>query len=80
MRVSPILIQNYYNDYNLEDPVKRAGALKLVRYLQENGAPITGIGTQSHLHLTTPSLHEIEKTSRLKMLLFYEHAAYPYGL
>ena len=52
----------YYNDYNLEDPVKRAGAVKLVHYLQENGAPITGIGTQSHLHLTTPPVTEIEKT------------------
>jgi hypothetical protein len=28
----------------------------------------------------TQSLHEIENTSRLKMLLFYEHATYPYGL
>ncbi|TVR70460.1 MAG: endo-1,4-beta-xylanase [Marinilabiliales bacterium] len=52
----------YYNDYNLEDPVKRAGAVKLVKYLQENGAPVTGIGTQSHLHLTTPPVTEIEKT------------------
>ncbi len=52
----------YYNDYNLENPDKRAGAVKLVQYLQENGAPVTGIGTQSHLHLTTPSLHEIERT------------------
>ena len=52
----------YYNDYNLEDPVKRAGVVKLVKYLQENGAPITGIGTQSHLHLKTPSLEEIENT------------------
>jgi endo-1,4-beta-xylanase len=52
----------YYNDYNLEDPAKRAGAVRLVRYLQEHGAPITGIGTQSHLHLTTPSIQEIERT------------------
>jgi endo-1,4-beta-xylanase len=52
----------YYNDYNLEKPEKRAGAIELVKYLQENGAPVTGIGTQSHLHLKTPSLQEIEKT------------------
>lgn len=52
----------YYNDYNLEKPEKREGAIKLVNYLRENGAPVTGIGTQSHLHLKTPSLQEIEKT------------------
>ncbi|MGF1584483.1 MAG: endo-1,4-beta-xylanase [Bacteroidales bacterium] len=52
----------YYNDYNLEKPEKREGAIDLIKYLQENGAPVTGIGTQSHLHLKTPSLQEIEKT------------------
>jgi endo-1,4-beta-xylanase len=52
----------YYNDYNLEKPEKRSGAIDLIKYLQENGAPVTGIGTQSHLHLKTPSLQEIEKT------------------
>lgn len=38
----------YYNDYLLEDSTKRAGAVRLIQRLQEEGAPITGIGTQAH--------------------------------
>jgi endo-1,4-beta-xylanase len=52
----------YYNDYSLEVPEKRDGAIQLVRYLQEHGAPITGIGTQGHYMLDWPDLDEIEKT------------------
>jgi endo-1,4-beta-xylanase len=51
-----------YNDYSLENPAKREGAIRLIRYLQENGAPVTGIGTQGHWHIPSPSLEEIEKT------------------
>jgi endo-1,4-beta-xylanase len=51
-----------YNDYSLENPAKRDGAIRLIRYLQENGAPVTGIGTQGHWHIPDPSLEEIEKT------------------
>jgi endo-1,4-beta-xylanase len=52
----------YYNDYSLENPSKREGAIRLVRQLQEAGAPITGIGTQGHFHIPNPSLEEIERT------------------
>lgn len=52
----------YYNDYSLEIPSKRDGAVRLVKYLQENNAPITGIGTQGHFMLDFPELEEIEKT------------------
>lgn len=52
----------YYNDYSLEIPSKREGAIRLVEYLQENDAPITGIGTQGHFMLEFPELEEIEKT------------------
>jgi endo-1,4-beta-xylanase len=52
----------YYNDYSLENIEKREGAIRLVRYLRENGAPITGIGTQGHYYLDWPDLEEIEKT------------------
>ncbi len=52
----------YYNDYSLEIPSKREGAIRLVEYLQENNAPITGIGTQGHFMLDFPALEEIEKT------------------
>lgn len=52
----------YYNDYNLEVPSKREGAIRLVQQLQEAGAHITGIGTQSHFSLEGPDIAEIEKT------------------
>lgn len=52
----------YYNDYSLENPDKRAGAVRLIEYLQENDAPITGIGTQGHFHLRSPGLEEVENT------------------
>ncbi|MFO7846919.1 MAG: endo-1,4-beta-xylanase [Balneolaceae bacterium] len=52
----------YYNDYSLENPDKRQGAVELVEYLQENDAPITGIGTQGHFMLESPSLENIEET------------------
>lgn len=52
----------YYNDYNLEEPRKRANALKLLRGLLSRGAPVSGVGTQSHFQLEYPSLAEIEQT------------------
>lgn len=52
----------YYNDYSLEIPSKRAGAVELVKYLQENDAPIHGIGTQGHFMLDWPELSEIRQT------------------
>jgi endo-1,4-beta-xylanase len=52
----------YYNDYNLCEPAKRAGAVKLIKTLQENGAKIDGIGMQGHWQLDKPSLEEIEKS------------------
>lgn len=52
----------YYNDYNMVVPEKRAGAVRIVRELQEAGIPIHGIGLQGHWHLNWPSLEEIEQT------------------
>lgn len=52
----------YYNDYSLEYPKKRQAAAQLVQWLRERGAPITGIGTQSHFGLDYPELAEFEKT------------------
>lgn len=45
----------YYNDYSLENPAKRDGAVRLIRSLQEAGVTITGIGSQEHLKLDWPS-------------------------
>jgi endo-1,4-beta-xylanase len=52
----------YYNDYNLCQPAKRAGAVELVKNLQAAGAKIDGIGIQAHWGLDYPPLEEIEKS------------------
>lgn len=52
----------FYNDYSLENPEKREGAVRLVRYLQENDAPISAIGTQGHYHMDWPEPAQIEQT------------------
>src|SRR3546814_22848 len=52
----------YYNDYNIEQPRKRAGALKLVKKIQEAGVRIDGVGIQGHWHLGRVPLEHIEQT------------------
>jgi len=51
-----------YNDYNLETPAKRQGAIALIKRLQAAGVPISVVGNQAHLHLDTPTL-EAEETA-----------------
>ncbi len=50
----------YYNDYSLPNPAKRDGAVALIRKLQAQGAPVTGIGLQGHYGLAYPSLAQID--------------------
>jgi endo-1,4-beta-xylanase len=45
----------YYNDYGLENPQKRAGALAIVRKLKAAGVPLTGVGIQDHVNLDWPA-------------------------
>lgn len=52
----------YYNDYNLEIESKRAGAVVLIKKLQEQNIPITAIGLQEHNNLYWPFIQEIEDT------------------
>jgi endo-1,4-beta-xylanase len=52
----------YYNDYSLENAPKRHGAVRLVRTLQERGAPIHGIGTQGHFRLEWPTPEQLDST------------------
>lgn len=52
----------YYNDYSLENAPKRAGAVALIRKLQQAGAKVTAIGTQSHNRLTWPSIAQQDST------------------
>jgi endo-1,4-beta-xylanase len=44
-----------YNDYSIENPAKRQGAIRLIKKLQAQHVPISGIGIQTHANLTWPS-------------------------
>lgn len=50
----------YYNDYNMNNPEKRQGAIRIVQQLQKAGIPISGIGMQGHYGLDYPDLQQVE--------------------
>ena len=50
----------YYNDYNIEQPKKRAGVITLVKKLRAAGTRIDGIGIQGHWSIQGPPLKDIE--------------------
>ena len=52
----------YYNDYNMTNPNKRQGAIRMVKKIKEQGGKVDGIGMQGHWHLNSPSLEEIEQS------------------
>ncbi len=52
----------YYNDFSLENPPKREGAVALVRQLQAARVSLTGIGTQQHVKLDWPSAQQVDDT------------------
>jgi endo-1,4-beta-xylanase len=52
----------YYNDYNIEEPAKRAGAIALIKKIKAEGGKIDGVGIQGHWRLHSPSIEEIEKS------------------
>jgi endo-1,4-beta-xylanase len=52
----------YYNDYNMMEPAKREGAIRIIKSLKEKGIRIDGVGAQAHWELNYPSLEEIEKS------------------
>jgi endo-1,4-beta-xylanase len=52
----------YYNDYSLENELKRNGAIALVKKLQAAGVKITAIGTQTHAKLNWPSPQLVDET------------------
>ncbi|HVS96065.1 MAG TPA: endo-1,4-beta-xylanase, partial [Puia sp.] len=51
--------QLYYNDYGIENPKKRAGAIELVRRIQAAGVRIDAVGIQGHWHLGKVPFKEI---------------------
>ena len=54
----------YYNDYNIEEPAKRAGAIALIKKIQAAGVRIDGVGIQGHWHAGRVPLKEIEESIR----------------
>jgi endo-1,4-beta-xylanase len=52
----------YYNDYNIEQPKKRAGAIALIKKIQAAGVRIDGVGIQGHWRAYDVPLQEIEKS------------------
>jgi endo-1,4-beta-xylanase len=53
-------VELYYNDYNLENEAKLKGALELLRKLQAQRVPISGVGIQGHYHMDVPSNEQVD--------------------
>lgn len=52
--------QLYYNEYSLEIPSKRAGAIALIKNLESQGVHIAAVGLQGHYRLNWPAAMEID--------------------
>lgn len=52
----------YYNDYNIEQPQKRAGTIRLIKKLQAAGVRIDGVGIQGHWHTGKLQFDAIEQS------------------
>jgi endo-1,4-beta-xylanase len=52
----------FYNDYETQNPAKRALILGMVRTLQKKGIPIHGIGHQAHYSVDAPPVAELQAT------------------
>ena len=50
-----------YNDYSLENPAKRRKLITLIKSLQEQGVPVTAIGTQAHLNVSSASFESMDR-------------------
>lgn len=48
----------YYNDFDLEIPAKRQGAIDLIKKLQAQGIPVKAVGMQDHVRLEWPSISD----------------------
>ena len=56
-------VELYYNDFNLATrPAKRAGAIRIVKDLQQRGLRIDAVGEQGHWRLNTPAAGDIDQT------------------
>ena len=52
----------YYNDYNIEQPKKRAGTIALIKKIQAAGVRIDGVGIQGHWKAGNVPLNDIEES------------------
>jgi endo-1,4-beta-xylanase len=52
----------YYNDYNIEQPKKRAGAIALIKKVQAAGVRIDAVGIQGHWNIDHLPLQQIEES------------------
>lgn len=52
----------YYNDYNIEQPKKRAGAIAIIKKLKAAGIRIDGVGIQGHWRAGKVPLKDIEES------------------
>jgi len=50
----------YYNDYNVETPAKCDAIIGLVKELKATGCRIDAVGSQSHMHMNSPTLDSTE--------------------
>ncbi|HEX5399879.1 MAG TPA: endo-1,4-beta-xylanase [Verrucomicrobiae bacterium] len=47
-----------YNDYSLENPAKRRKLITLIKSLQAEHVPVMAIGSQTHVHLGSPTFEQ----------------------
>ena len=52
----------YYNDYNIEQPKKRAGAIEIIKKIQAAGVRIDGVGIQGHWKSGNVPMEDIEES------------------
>ncbi len=52
----------YYNDYNIEQPKKRAGAIEIIKKIQKAGVRIDGVGIQGHWSIRGLPFKDIEES------------------
>lgn len=50
-----------YNDYSLENEQKRDGAIALVKKLRAQNVPISGLGSQTHANLSSPTVEALDQ-------------------
>ncbi|HEY1263790.1 MAG TPA: endo-1,4-beta-xylanase, partial [Terriglobales bacterium] len=52
----------YYNDYSLENDVKRNAVITLLQSLKKSGLPVAAVGSQEHDNLQWPAPEQVDAT------------------